>query len=477
MVERVVITDEKSARAWLETQPHQVRVWFATRCALRALPRLGVRKDSTTRGLAFVTCRATLISAATVTCPAAEIKELKKAANSAAISVHYAAAALSTALTVRSAALSVALAANSAAESVALSVRPAAESANRSFALSIDRPTVHSAASTDTSAPLTWSPIWPDRQIPNAYAQTWTALKAQWKLDAADWSFWIEWYEAILNGTPLPWQLTQRIALKLTEDEWEGGQAVVGPRIDEIRDRWLAEQLPQAENLIEDPATGRFDVRTVPIEKHNLIENILSQMEFSLSLAVDSNSSDFNRMCTAFKYLDHTLTNCRDDPNAIEQNLGLAKGIIENNLSDLNYRADDGLRALAQSLEQHQLQIRADHPEVRKAWEKRIAQRIREVDRDTKLKAVEAIRAEQSRVQGRLSIETDLDAETVETDQTAEVQATAIRRATGRSARMNTLQRVSQTAKDIDASGGYKATRIGTTGYTLVDIVMKFLGG
>lgn len=203
----------------------------------------------------------------------------------------------------------------------------------------------------------------------------------------------------------------------------------------------------------------------------------MSQLAFSLGLAVDSNSSDFNRMCTAFKYLDHTLNNCRDDPNAIEQNLGIAKGIIESNLCDANYRADEALKALAKLLEQHQLQMRADHPEVRKAWEKRIAQKIREVDRDTKLKAAEAIRTEQSRIQGRLSIETDLDAEAVETEQPAEIQATAIRRATGRSAKMNTLQRASQTVKDVDASAGYKATRIGTTGYTLVDLVMGFFGG
>ncbi len=49
------------------------------------------------------------------------------------------------------------------------------------------------------------------------------------------WSFWIEWYEAILNGTPLPWELTQRIALEVTEAEWDAGQKVVGARIAAIQ--------------------------------------------------------------------------------------------------------------------------------------------------------------------------------------------------------------------------------------------------
>ncbi|WP_299962999.1 hypothetical protein [uncultured Roseobacter sp.] len=297
------------------------------------------------------------------------------------------------------------------------------------------------------------------------------------KKDPVDWSFWSEWYEAILSGTPLPWDLTQRIAFEVTAEEWDAGQVKVAERIQEIRDDWMADQLPQAETMFEDPQTGKFEVTAAPFDKSQLINSILAQLEFSLKLAADSNASDFNRMCTASKYLDHTLTHCRDDPNAIEQNLGLARGIIDQNLTDPAYRADDALRALARSLEQHQLQIRADHPDVRKAWEKRIAQKIREVNRDVRLETARAIRAEQSRVQGRLSIETDLDAETVETEQAAELQAIAIRRAAGRSAKMNALQRASQAAKDVDASGVYKGTRIAATGYGLVEIVMKWLGG
>jgi len=64
MAERVAITDEDSAKAWLETQDHQTQVWFATRSALRALPGLGTWGDATTSGLAFAVCRMTLISAA-----------------------------------------------------------------------------------------------------------------------------------------------------------------------------------------------------------------------------------------------------------------------------------------------------------------------------------------------------------------------------------------------------------------------------
>ena len=178
-------------------------------------------------------------------------------------------------------------------------------------------------------------------------------------------------------------------------------------------------------------------------------------------------------MCTGYKYLAHTLENCRDDPNVIEQNLGIALGIVETNLGKPDYVADDALRALTKVLEQIQTQMRADHPEVRKAWEKRIAQKIREIDRDTKLEVARAIRAETGRTQGRLGDEMGLDAEAAETAESEEAQAAAIRRAGGRSAKMNMLEKASDTAKAVDGSGGYKGLRIGTTAYTLVEIITK----
>ena len=65
----------------------------------------------------------------------------------------------------------------------------------------------------------------------------------------------------------------------------------------------------------------------------------------------------------------------------------------------------------------------------------------------------------------------EFDAETVETAQSAEAQAIAVRRAGGRAAKMNALERASKTVQDIDKSSGYKAVRIGHTGYNVGDIV------
>ena len=187
MDQRVEITDEGSARAWLETQDDQTRVWFASRCALRALPALGEWSGATKSGLALATLRATLISASAGTCPPAEMTGFKNAADSAA-------------------------------DSAARSVHSAL-----------------SAASFDAHAPKTWHKLWSDVSQPESLSAGWAALQRQWDADDANWSFWIEWYEAILNGIPMPWELTHRIALEVTEAEWDAGQTVVAERIATIR--------------------------------------------------------------------------------------------------------------------------------------------------------------------------------------------------------------------------------------------------
>lgn len=291
-----------------------------------------------------------------------------------------------------------------------------------------------------------------------------------WSDAPKNWAFWEGWYGGMLAGQPLPWELQRDVAL-IDDEIWQAGPEAVAGKIAEIEAAYWAERLPQHETLSQDEDTGKFRVTAEPFDDAKAVERWLRQIDFALSLAVDSNTSDFNRMCTAFKYLNHTLENCRDDPNAIEQQVGIARGIIDTNLARDGYASDDSLEALSHVLEQIQVQMRADHPEVRKAWEKRIAQKLRETDRETKLAAAGAIRAEKERTLDRLNTEMELDAEAVETSDDPEVQAQAIRRAGGRAAKMSAMERTGKVIKRVDDSAGYKGVRIAGTGYTVGDIL------
>jgi outer membrane murein-binding lipoprotein Lpp len=150
------------------------------------------------------------------------MKVLMGAALSAADSAaHYAArsAADSAAHYAARSAYSAARSAGFAAESGALSALSAADS----------------AASWDADAPRQWARLWGDVGQPEGLRQGWETLQQQWAEDTADWSFWIAWYERILNGDPMDWRLIFRIATEVTEEQWEAGAARVAERIADIR--------------------------------------------------------------------------------------------------------------------------------------------------------------------------------------------------------------------------------------------------
>ncbi len=469
-------SDKKAVEAWFETQPPEVAIAIAARASLRVLPKAMANfapnaiADEVLRTRLAV-FRAVLVTAVAAMYPADQLQQAKRLQDAA----RAAARSIRAALPLDFAVHVITRAADAVNYTVCASiaaVHSAAHSTNRSATLAanaadaaracLDLPTVFDAA------------LWPDELEVPKFAQIWADFRDAYEDDPV-WGFWVKWYAAMWHGAPLDWDLQTQIAL-IDDTIWEQGPEAVANKIREIEDAYWEERLPQAEQLTQNPETGKFSAKPLPFDGQQAVVNWLNQIEFALSLAVDSNTSDFNRMSTAFKYLDHTLTTCRDDPNAIEQNVGIARGMIDTNLADKNFTDDDALRALSTILEQVQLQMRADHPDVRKAWEKRIAQKIREADRQSKLEAAKAIRAEQERTEGRMKTEMGLDAETVETAKDPEVQAVAMRRAGGRSAKMNMIDRASATVKNFDASAGYKAGRIGTTGYSIVEKLIYFFG-
>ncbi|GIT87612.1 hypothetical protein [Roseobacter sp. OBYS 0001] len=210
--QKVEITDEFSARAWLGKHDHQTQVWFAARCALRALPYLGSWAAATKSGLTFASFRAAFTAAAAATYLNSELVELRKSAIFAAKTATATCMETATAENDRSShyhAASFSAMQSHAAAAAAASTNTAeagdAAAAIGSFRLIAAANSFAAATSLDANDILKWNALWGGDDQPPNIAQAWKELKAQWDADDADWSFWIEWYEGILNGTPLPW--------------------------------------------------------------------------------------------------------------------------------------------------------------------------------------------------------------------------------------------------------------------------------
>lgn len=74
----------------------------------------------------------------------------------------------------------------------------------------------------ESGKPLRGELLW--RSERNPFFDRWENVKALLAEDEEDWSFWVKWYQAALNGEPLNWEMLKRIALIYPED-WEQGPA------------------------------------------------------------------------------------------------------------------------------------------------------------------------------------------------------------------------------------------------------------
>jgi hypothetical protein len=483
----VAVTNEEEFREWLESQPREVCVAIAYRAAMRVLPLATTADDSIGdihRQIALAACRACLTAGAGARSTSIEVRAAADSAAQAASqsplssdAAAYAARSADSSDHAGAAWFAVDAALDASAEA-ANSVR-AMDRNQRGLGFFEYEVTDAILSRILKDAGLTLYSMM-NSEITVSPEINWAV--GQFRRSGVDllradgsWAFWSIWYDRAMAGDPLPWDLQEQIAL-ISNDIWEAGPDAVAAEIERIEAAYWAEHLLQAEEVVA-REYGRFDVRPSVTADDKLMERIFRQTEFSLELSLNTNCG-FSEMCVGFKLLRYTLDNLRDDPNSVEQNFRMARDIIAKKIASRDYDDHDALTVLVESLNQHALELRGQHSEVRAAYEVRVQQTLREIDDKTRIDVAEAMREfQREKAAGRLYEETGLDAETVESGAAIEAQATAIQRTGGRAAVARGLERASQAAKDVEASGGYKATRIGTHGYTIVDMLLKIFGG
>ena len=82
---------------------------------------------------------------------------------------------------------------------------------------------------------VNFAPLWHDQD--NPLERTWQALKHDLQKDAADWTFWIGFYEDLLAGRSMNWPLLHDIATTDTLD-WSKGPIDLNADIMAFRDIW-----------------------------------------------------------------------------------------------------------------------------------------------------------------------------------------------------------------------------------------------
>src|SRR6056297_2331593 len=253
MGEDVDIRDRESLEAWLEDQPREVAVWIASRAAARALPiwwqAVLIEDWARKRDLAALPVLRCLLK--TVVFAKMSKNDLAMAATQA-----FAAAKAMDSISDSGSAIALAATINAAA-SASRSVDTDAAVANAAAQSAKIMHSASTGAAVVVAAEAAWTAVETDAKnsldgvLPNSIP-LWSIqahpLKPEWKgirrrvqsqSDAADWQFWIEWYDALLDGRPMlgdagrTWEMLERIAL-IDPATWDRGPEVVNPVIREI---------------------------------------------------------------------------------------------------------------------------------------------------------------------------------------------------------------------------------------------------
>ena len=103
-------------------------------------------------------------------------------------------------------------------------------------------------------------PLWGASQRPVVIEDEWKNLLTLLGDDPTDWSFWIDWYQRILDGRPQNWEMLEEIAL-IDPEDWDKGAEHVNGLIAEIQARF-SENNKSGENV-----TSKLPVSSAEADK------------------------------------------------------------------------------------------------------------------------------------------------------------------------------------------------------------------
>ena len=321
---RMAITDVESAKAWLEGKPEVVRSTIAARCALRALPALPFASKREPPKNCLFYFRAALFSTIS---GISKSKLLVPVGNrideyfSYGLEHRTSPDSLS-----RDAIGALGRAVHASADRVPKHSRQLCaayvfenvarkalkfQSPYQEHAISLN----HDANRLERLTPeqVFLETLWRTSMMPQSLTKHYEQLREFLNSDLESWSFWARWYEGMLKGEPLPWDLQERVAL-IPDEDWKKGPEWIAGKIREIEEGIASSNLEteaseQSENPI-DPKIVQSIKQRVGLNRDAITvsaSSLLEQIEEERERVRGSNTMDADDRERLLSVLDSLL--------------------------------------------------------------------------------------------------------------------------------------------------------------------------
>lgn len=119
------------------------------------------------------------------------------------------------------------------------------------------------AQSAEDGYALLDAPLWLN-ELPDWFTAADTRAREIWAQDPETWDFWIRWWDGVLSGNQLDWDLQKTVALEIPEDAWSNPKTVAA-HIREIEVRFrLSKEADRIEAAVaRHPPPSKAQVKSI----------------------------------------------------------------------------------------------------------------------------------------------------------------------------------------------------------------------
>ena len=237
MARAAEIRDRDSLEVWLKEQGREAAVWIAFRAAARVLPvwwQWTLSDEAREREMTPLPVLRAVLTAGEAA--KGHISEVKKAALQFSYSIHQGIDSTRATLSYHAANMAVRVS-SSVHEPIVLSAALSAEAVDFSDAIFTDSD-IWEAVSADAEAleageDLSRAPLWPGD---NPLESKWQTVRR--RATGPEWRFWLDWYQALLDGTPSRNPALWRDIALIDDEIWQQGPKAVAGEIAKIEEKY-----------------------------------------------------------------------------------------------------------------------------------------------------------------------------------------------------------------------------------------------